>query len=67
MNKEMIRDGLHKTLKRVIDQAEEETLRFLIKQCEVALSDKVEKQRTEVRRKLVGAKNGIPLIFSGPF
>ncbi len=67
MNKEMIRDGLHKTLKRVIDQAEEKTLRFLIKQCEVALSDKVEKQRTEVRRKLFGAKNGIPLIFSGPF
>ncbi len=71
MNPELNRDGLHRTLERVIDQADEETLNFMIKQCEMALSKlflaKGEKQRPEVRRKLFGAKNGVPLIFAGPF
>ena len=67
MNEELIRDGLHRTLERVIDQADEETLRFLIKQCEMALAELVlaedEKQRPEVRRKLIQFKKGVPLIF----
>ena len=66
MIQELIRDELHKTLERVIDQADEETLKFMIKKGEMALSEllaKVEKPRPEVRRKLFGAKNGVPLIF----
>ncbi len=67
MNPELNRDGLHRTLERVIDQAGEETLNFMIKQCEMALSKLVlakgEKQRPEVRRKLVQFKKGVPLIF----
>ncbi len=67
MNEELIKDGLHRTLERVIDQADEETLRFLIKRCEMALSElgltKGEEQRPEVRRKLFEVKKGVPLIF----
>ncbi len=67
MNEELMRDELHRTLKRVIDQADTETLRFLIKQCEMALSElgltKGEEQRPEVRRKLFEVKKGVPLIF----
>ena len=67
MNPELKRDGLHRTLERVIDQAGEETLNFMIKQCEMALSKLVlakgEKQRPEVRRQLVQFKKGVPLIF----
>jgi len=67
MNEELIRHELHKTLERVIDQADEETLRFLIKQCEMALSelglDKSEKQSPEVRSKLFEVTKGVPLIF----
>ena len=51
------REGLHKTLQRVIDQADEETLRFMIKQCEVALAEllaKAENPCPEVHRKLLG-------------
>ncbi len=70
MDQELIRDGLHSTLKRVIEQADEETLRFMINQCEMALSDlglaKVEQQSPKVRRKLFEANNGIPMIFAGP-
>ena len=69
MQQEMIRNELHRTLKRVIDQADEETLRFLINRGEMVLSElsaKVEKPSPEVRRKLYGAKNGIPMIFCGP-
>jgi hypothetical protein len=69
MNQEMIRDALHDTLERVIDQADEETLRFMIEKGEMALSEllaKVEKPSPEVRRKLYGARNGIPMIFCGP-
>ncbi len=70
MNQELMKDELHRTLERVIDQADEESLKFIIKQCEMALSEllaKVEKPRSEVRRKRFGAKNGVPIIFSGPF
>ena len=67
MNPELNRDGLHRTLERVIDQAGEETLNFMIKQCEMALSKLVlakdEKQRPEVRRKLFEVEKGVPLIF----
>ena len=67
MNEELMRDELHRTLKRVIDQADEGTLRFLIKQCEMALSElgltKGEEQRPEVRRKLFEVTKGVPLIF----
>ena len=67
MNEELMRDELHRTLKRVIDQADEGTLRFLIKQCEMALSElgltKGEEQRPEVRRKLFEVEKGVPLIF----
>ncbi len=69
MNQELMKDELHRTLKRVIDQADEETLRFLINRGEMVLSElisKVEKPGPEVRRKLYGAKNGIPMIFCGP-
>ncbi len=69
MNQEMIRDALHDTLERVIDQADEETLRFMIEKGEMALSEllaKVEKPSPKVRRKLYGARNGIPMIFCGP-
>ncbi len=56
MNQELIRDELHRTLGRVIEQAEEETLTFMIKECEMALTELVlakgEKQGPEVRRKL---------------
>ena len=64
MNQETYR--LHKTLERVIDQADEETLKFIIKRCEMAWAEfmaKAEKPRSEVRRKLFGSKNGVPLIF----
>ena len=70
MDQELIRNELHRTLKRVIDQADEETLKFMIKKGEMALSEllaKVEKPRSEVRRKLFGSKNGPPMIFCGPF
>ncbi len=71
MNQELMKDELHRTLKRVIDQADEETLRFLINRGEMVLSDlsvaKVEKPRPEVRRKLFGYTNGTPMIFCGPF
>ncbi len=70
MDQELIRDALHNTLERVIDQADEETLRFMIKKGEMALSKllaKVEKPRSEVRRKWLGSKNGPPMIFCGPF
>ncbi len=67
MNPELNRDGLYRTLERVIDQADEETLRFLIKHCEMALSElgltKGEEQRPEVRSKLFEVKKGVPLIF----
>ncbi len=67
MHEELMRDELHRTLKRVIDQADEETLRFLIKQCEMALSergfDKSEKQSPEVRSKLFEVTKGVPIIF----
>ncbi len=67
MNEELMRDELHRTLKRVIDQADEGTLRFLIKQCEMALSelglDKSEKQSPEVRSKLFEVTKGVPIIF----
>ncbi len=70
MNQELMKDELHKTLERVIDQADEETLRFMIKKGEMALSEllaKAEKPRSEVRRKLFGSRNGPPMIFCGPF
>jgi len=70
MNQELIRNELHRTLKRVIDQADEETLRFLISRGEVVLSEvisKVENPRSDVRRKLIGYTNGPPMIFAGPF
>ncbi len=67
MNEELMGDELHRTLKRVIDQADEGTLRFLIKQCEMALCelglDKGEKPRPEVRSKLFEVTKGVPLIF----
>ncbi len=67
MNEELMRDELHRTLKRVIDQADEGTLKFLIKHCEMALSElgltKGEEQRPEVRRKLLEVKKGVPFIF----
>jgi len=70
MDQELMRDELHRTLERVIDQADAETLKFLIEKCELALTElmaKAEKPRSEVRRKLYGAKHGPPLIFAGPF
>ncbi len=70
MNQELMKDELHRTLKRVIDQADEETLRFLINRGEMVLSEvipKVEKPRNDVRRKLLGYTNGPPMIFAGPF
>ncbi len=70
MNPELNRDGLHRTLKRVIDQADEETLKFMIKKGEMALAEllaKAENPRSEVRRTLFGSKNGPPMIFCGPF
>ncbi len=71
MDQELIRNELHRTLERVIDQADAETLKFLIEKCELALSTlvsaKSKEQRPEVSRKLFGAKNGPPMIFCGPF
>ena len=70
MNQELMKDELHRTLERVIDQADEETLRFLIKKGEMALSKLLaedEKPPPGVVRKLFGARNGVPIIFSGPF
>ncbi len=70
MNQET-RDGLHKKLEEVLDLADEETIKFINKLCEMVLSElvlaKIENQRPEVRRKLFGAKNGVPMIFCGPF
>jgi len=66
MDQELIRNELHRTLERVIDQADEETLKFMIKKGEMALSElmaKAEKPRSEVRSKLLGAKIGLPMIF----
>ena len=67
MNEELMRDELHRTLKRVIDQADEGTLKFLIKQCEMALSelglDKSAKRSPEVRSKLFEVTKGVPMIF----
>ncbi len=70
MKQELMKDELHRTLERVIDQADEETLRFLINRGEMVLSEvspKVEKPRNDVRRKLFGYTNGPPMIFAGPF
>ncbi len=70
MNQELMKDELHRTLKRVIDQADEEALRFLINRGEMVLSElssKVENPRSDVRRKLLGYTNGPPMIFAGPF
>jgi len=70
MNQELMKDELHRTLKRVIDQADEGTLRFLINRGEMVLSElssKVENPRSDVRRKLLGYTNGPPMIFAGPF
>ncbi len=71
MNQELMKDELHRTLKRVIDQADEETLRFLINRGEMVLSElsvaKGEEQPSVMRRKLSGARNGVPMIFAGPF
>ena len=61
---------LHKTLERVIEQADEETLKFMVKRCETALAEllaKAENPGSEVRRKLFGSRNGPPMIFCGPF
>jgi len=70
MNQET-RDGLHKKLEQVLDLADEETIKFINKLCEMVLSElvlaKIENQRPEVRRKLFGSKNGPPMIFAGPF
>ncbi len=69
MNQELMKDELHRTLKRVMDQADEETLRFLINRGEMVLSElisKVENPRSDVRRKLLGYTNGPPMIFCGP-
>jgi hypothetical protein len=67
MIQELVKNELHRTLERVIDQADEETLRFMIKKGAMALSElvlaKSEKQRPEVRHKLFGAKHGVPMIF----
>jgi len=67
MKQEFIRGELHKTLERVIDQADEETLKFMIKKCAMVLSElglaMVEKQRPEVRRKLFEVTKGVPIIF----
>ena len=70
MKQELMKDELRRTLKRVIDQADEETLRFLINRGEMVLSEvisKVENPRSDVRRKLFGSNNGPPMIFAGPF
>ncbi len=71
MNQELMKDELHRTLKRVIDQADEETLRFLINRGEMVLSElsvaKGEEQPSVVRRSLFGSNNGPPMIFAGPF
>ncbi len=70
MNQELMKDELHRTLERVIDQADEETLKFMIKKGEMALAEllaKAENPRPEVRRKLFGYTNGPPMIFAGPF
>ncbi len=65
------RDGLHNKLEEVLNLADEETLKFIDKLCEMVLSElvlaKIENQRPEVSRKFFGAKNGVPLIFAGPF
>jgi hypothetical protein len=70
MNQET-RDGLHNKLEEVLNLADEETLKFIDKLCEMVLSElvlaKIENQRPEVHRKLFGAKNGPPMIFCGPF
>ncbi len=69
MNQELMKDELHRTLKRVIDQADEETLRFLINRGEMVLSElssKVENPRSDVRRKLFWYTNVPPMIFCGP-
>ncbi len=66
MNQET-RDGLHKKLEEVLDLADEETIKFINKLCEMVLSElvlaKIENQRPEVLRKLFGSKNGVPIIF----
>ncbi len=70
MNQELMKDELHRTLKRVIDQADEEALRFLINRGEMVLSEviyKVENPRSVVRRNLFWYTNGPPMIFCGPF
>ncbi len=71
MNQELMKDELHRTLKRVIDQADEETLRFLISRGEMVLSElsvaKGEEQPSVMGRKLIGYTNGPPMIFAGPF
>ncbi len=70
MDQELIRNEVHRTLKRVIDQADEEALRFLINRGEMVLTEvisKVENPRSDVRRTLLGYTNGPPMIFAGPF
>jgi len=65
------RDRLHNKLEEVLNLADEETIKFINKLCDMVLSElvlaKIERQRPEIHRKLFGAKNGIPMIFSGPF
>jgi hypothetical protein len=71
MNQELMKDELHRTLKRVIDQTDEEALRFLINRGEMVLSEvsvaKGEEQPSVMRRTLLGYTNGPPMIFCGPF
>jgi len=69
MKEELMKDELHRTLKRVIDQADEEALRFLINRGEMVLSEvlaKAERPLPDVRRTLLGYTNGPPMIFCGP-
>ena len=65
MNQET-RDGLHKKLEEVLDLADEETIKFINKLCEMVLSElvlaKIENQRPEVHRRLFGPKRGVPMI-----
>ncbi len=66
MKQELMKDELQRTLKRVIDQADEEMLRFLINRGEMVLSEllaKAARPLPDVRRKLFGARNGVPMIF----
>ena len=65
MNQET-RDSLHKKLEEVLNLADEETLKFINKLCEMVLSElvlaKIENQPPEVHRRLFGPKRGVPMI-----